>query len=84
MEGGQWAGSHEVVGKGYVFTKNREITSIDAVFTSTCHKKQLNTWPNSSASHVVITVGCLLAKGRWGHLKDTRALLDVRQLEREA
>ena len=40
--------------KGYVFTKNREMTSISAIFTSTCHTKQLNPWLNSSASHVVI------------------------------
>ena len=36
MGGGQ-AGSHKVVGKGYVFTKNREMTSIGAIFTSICH-----------------------------------------------
>ena len=47
-------GSHEVAGKGYVFTKNREMTTIGAIFTSTCHTKQLNPWPNSSASRVVI------------------------------
>ena len=47
-------GSHKVVGKGYVFTKHREITTIGAIFTSTCHTKQLNPWPNSSASRVVI------------------------------
>ena len=29
-------------GKGYVFTKNREMTSIGAILTSTCHTKQLN------------------------------------------
>ena len=53
-EGGQWAGIHKVAGKGYVFTKNREMTSIGTIFTSTCHTKQLHPWPNSSASHVVI------------------------------
>ena len=51
--GWRWMESYEVVGKGYVFTKNRQMTSIDAILTSTCHTKQLNPWPNSSASHVV-------------------------------
>ena len=27
-----WMGSHEVVGKGYVFTKNRKMTSIGAIY----------------------------------------------------
>ena len=50
------AGSHEfeVAGKGYVFTNNREMTTIGAIFNSTCHTKKLNPWPNSSASSVVI------------------------------
>ena len=38
----------------YVFAKNREMTSIGAIFTSTYHSKQLNPWPNSLASRVVI------------------------------
>ena len=46
-------GSHEVVGKGYVFTKTSQMASIGAIFTSTYHTKQLNPWPNSSASRVV-------------------------------
>ena len=46
-------GSHKVVSKGYVFTKNSQIASIGVIFTSTYHKKQLNPWPNSSASRVV-------------------------------
>ena len=44
-----WARSQEVVRKGYVFTKNSQMTSIGAIFTSTCHTKQINPWPNSSA-----------------------------------
>ena len=40
-------------GKGYVFTKNSQMASIGALFTSTCHSKQLNPWPNSSTSGVV-------------------------------
>ena len=45
--------SHEVAGKGYVFTKTSQMTSNCANFTSTYHTKQLNPWPNSSASRVV-------------------------------
>ena len=29
------------------------MASIGVIFTSTCHTKQLNPWPNSSASRVV-------------------------------
>ena len=46
-------GSHEVAGKGYVFTKTNQMASIDVIFTSIYHTKQLNPWPNSSASRVV-------------------------------
>ena len=46
-------GSHKVAGKGYVFTKTSQMTSVGAIFTSTYHTKQLNPWPNSSASRVV-------------------------------
>ena len=45
--------SHKVAGKGYVFTKTNQMASIGVIFTSTYHKKQLNPWPNSSASRVV-------------------------------
>ena len=46
--------SHEMAGKGYVFSKNSQMTSIGAIFTSTYHTKQLNPWTNSLANHVVI------------------------------
>ena len=46
-------GSHEVAGKGYVFTKTSQMASIGVIFTSTYHTKQLNPWPNSSADGVV-------------------------------
>ena len=46
-------GSHEVVGKGYVFTKTSQMASIGVIFTSIYHTKQLNPWPNSLASRVV-------------------------------
>ena len=46
-------GSHEVAGKGYVFTINSQIASTGAFLISTYHTKQLNPWSNSSASHVV-------------------------------
>ena len=42
-----------MVVKGYAFTKTSRIASIGAIFTSTFHTKQLNPWPNSSASCVV-------------------------------
>ena len=41
------------MGKGYVNTENIYVAFIDAIFTSTYHTKQLNPWPNSSASLVV-------------------------------
>ena len=53
MGGWGWVGSHEVAGKGYVFTKTSQMASIGAIFTSTYHTKQLNPRPNSSASRVV-------------------------------
>ena len=46
-------GSHEVVGKGYVFTITTQMASIGAIFTSMYHTKQLSSWPNSSASRVL-------------------------------
>ena len=46
-------GSHEVAGKGYIFTKTSQMASIGVIFTSTYHTMQLNPWPNSSASRVV-------------------------------
>ena len=66
-----------MVGKGYVITKNSQMASIGAIFTSTCHTKQLNPWPNSSASHVVNYNGLSPCQGKigpfeghlstWGH-----------------
>ena len=50
---GVQVGSHEVVGKGDVFTKTSQMVSIGAIFITTYHTKQLNPWPNSSANHVV-------------------------------
>ena len=46
-------GSHTVAGKGYFFTKTNQMASIGGIFTSTYNTKQLNLWPNSSASRVV-------------------------------
>ena len=45
--------SHEVAGKGYVFTKTSQMASIGVIFTSIYHTKQLNPWPNLSASRAV-------------------------------
>ena len=39
--------------KGYVNTEKSQIAFIGVIFTSTYHTKQLNPWPNSSASCVV-------------------------------
>ena len=43
-------GNHEVVGKGYVFTKTSQMASIGVIFTSTYHTKL---WLNSSANRGV-------------------------------
>ena len=66
VEGWGWAGSHEVVGKGYVFTKNSQMTSIGAIFTPTCHTKQLNPWTNLSANCVVIHSRLSACQGQMG------------------
>ena len=46
-------GSHEVADNGDVNSENNQMASIGTIFTSTYHTKQLNPWPNSSASCVV-------------------------------
>ena len=46
------------------------MTSIGAIFTSTCHTKQLNPWPNSSASRVVILSRLSACQGKMGPFKD--------------
>ena len=46
-------GSHEVVGKLYIFTKTSQMASIGATFTSTYYTNQLNPWLNSSASRMM-------------------------------
>ena len=46
-------GSHGVAGKGYVFIKTSQMAFIGVIFTDTYHTKQLNPWPNSSASLVM-------------------------------
>ena len=47
-------GSHKVVGKGFVNTEDSQILSFGAIFSSTYHTKQLNSWLSSTASCVVI------------------------------
>ena len=42
-------GSHEVTGKGYVFTRNSQMAPTGAIFTFTYHTRKLNPWPNLSA-----------------------------------
>ena len=66
---GGWVGSHEVAEKGYIFTKNSQMTSIGAIFISTCHTKQLNPWLNSSASCVVIYSQLSACQGKMGPFK---------------
>ena len=48
----------------YIFT-----TSIFAIFTSTCHPKQLNPWPNSPASYVVIYSQLFALQAKMGPFK---------------
>ena len=55
--------------KGYVFTKNNQMTSIGAIFITTCNTKQLNPWPNSSASSVVIYSQLSACQGKMGPFK---------------
>ena len=49
------------------------MASIDAIFTSTYHAKQLNPWPNSSSTHIMISgeiiACCLLVKVIWRWIK---------------
>ena len=59
-------GNHKVVGKAYVFTKNSQMASIGAIFTSTCHTKQLNPWQNPSASYVVNHSQLSACQGKMG------------------
>ena len=62
-------GSHKMVGTGYVFTKNSQIISISAMRTTTCHTKQLDPLPNSSATHVVIHGLLSACQGKMGPFK---------------
>ena len=59
-----------MAGKGYIFTKNSQMTSIGAIFTSTCQTKELNPWPNSSASRVVIYSQLSACQRKMGPFKD--------------
>ena len=56
-------------GKSYVFTKNNQMTSIGAIFTSTCHTKKLNPWSNSSANRIVIHSWLSACQGKMGPFK---------------
>ena len=42
-EGAGWVGSHKVVGKVYVFNKNREMTAICAISLPMSHKAAKST-----------------------------------------
>ena len=65
--GGGWqaVGSHEVVGKSPVKTENSKMASTGVILNSTYHTKQLNQWPTSPASYVVIylQVAVCLSRG---------------------
>ena len=46
--------SLEEVGKNSVKTDNGQLASINVIFCTTYHRKQLNLWPTSLASGAVI------------------------------
>ena len=69
MEGGGLVGSHEVVGKA-VNTEKSQMVSIGAIFSSIFHKKHLNPWPNTSATHVVNYSQLSACPGEMGPFKD--------------
>ena len=66
-------GSHEVVGKGYVNTKNSQMVSTDTIFTFTYHTKQLNSWPDSLAGCVVNYSQLSACQGEIEPFKDRQA-----------
>ena len=74
--------NHKVVGKGYINTENSQVASIGAIFTSTYHTKQLNPWPNSSASCVVYYSQLSACQGKMeqfeDHPSDCRCLISLR------
>ena len=72
-------GSHEVMGRGCVSTENSQMAYIGVIFSSTYHTRQLNPWPNSSASHVVNYSQLYDFLKSWSHLETTKALIDVCQ-----
>ena len=69
-EGGGQVGSHEVADNGDVNSENNQMASIGPIFTSTYHTKQLNPWPNSSASCVVNYSWLSARQGEMEPLKD--------------
>ena len=76
-EGGEWAGTHIVAGKGYVYTENSQMASIGAIFNSTYHTKLQNPWPCSSANCVVNYILLSAFQGIWSHLKATLRCIDI-------
>ena len=73
---GERVGSHKVAGKSYVFTKISQMASTGVIFTFTyISHKQLNPWPNSSASCVVNYTQQSACQG----MKVTLALVDIWQ-----
>ena len=72
-------GTHEVAGKDYVNTENSQMASIDAIFTSTYHTKQLC----KSMAKFILSYGelqwaiCLTRRDEIIYLKITQALVDI-------
>ena len=55
------------------------MASVGAIESSTYHTKQLNLWPNSSASCVVNYSQLSVVQERWSHLKTTQIFMGVWQ-----
>ena len=66
-------GSHEVAGTSYVHTKNSQMMSTGAIFTSTYHTQQLNAWPSSSAGRLVNYSQQMTCSGEMEPFKDRQA-----------
>ena len=62
-----------------VNTENSQMLSIIAIFTSTCHTKQIIYCQTHQPFVWWIAASCVLVKGRGSHIKTTQALLDVWQ-----
>ena len=76
-----------MAGKGFVNTEGSQMVSFDAIFSSMYHTKQLNAWPSSSVSHVVIYSWLYVCPGEMEPFKDhlnTQGLSDNLQKQATA